>query len=194
MPKNVGKQRIYKFLTIHLDPLSYTPLPQIIIIRRIINRFRVLKASLSLSFSRLDIQGLNNRIDWVVVRLSDPLTQFTQESLHTENVASSITSTSIDIEESSLAAESMSAMTDSEDLMSAKELQRLVEKQTKEKRTKLVKKFVDALTLHGYAQFHEASGVRKVLWAIILSAMILFIVRLTYLSYRWLFYSFCRFN
>ena len=68
--------------------------------------------------------------------------------------------------------------------MSAKELQNLIEKRTHEKRTELVEKFVSALTLHGYAQFYEATGFRKVLWGLILAAMAVFIVRLTYLSYR----------
>ena len=60
----------------------------------------------------------------------------------------------------------------------------MIEKTTKEKRKELVKKFISALTLHGYAQFYEASGVRKVLWALIMGSMVVFIVRLTYLSYR----------
>ena len=68
--------------------------------------------------------------------------------------------------------------------MSAKQLQSLVTKRTNEKRAELANKFVSALTLHGFAQFHEAAGLRKLLWAVILAAMAVFIVRLTYLSYR----------
>ena len=67
--------------------------------------------------------------------------------------------------------------------ITAKQLQNLIETRTKEKRRKLVDNFIGAITLHGYAQFHEATGVRKVLWAITLAAMAFFIVRLTYLSY-----------
>ena len=73
---------------------------------------------------------------------------------------------------------------DTEEAMSTKELLSLIENRTTEKQEKLVKKFLSALTLHGYAQFHEATGMRKVLWAIILASMLVFIVRFTYLSYR----------
>lgn len=65
-----------------------------------------------------------------------------------------------------------------------KELLRLMENRKTEKRDELVKKFISALTMHGYAQFHEASGIRKIVWGVILAAMAVFIVRLTYLSYR----------
>ena len=74
--------------------------------------------------------------------------------------------------------------TGTEHAISAKQLSSLIEKRTKEKRRNIVEKFISALTLHGYAEFHEASGIRKILWALILTAMTLFIVRLTYLSYR----------
>ena len=68
--------------------------------------------------------------------------------------------------------------------MSGKQLLSLVEKRINEKRKRVVQKFISALTLHGYVHFHNASGVRKILWALILITMLVFIVRLTYLSYR----------
>ena len=54
------------------------------------------------------------------------------------------------------------AYRDDDTKVSTNDLFNLIENRTDEKRKKLVDKFISALTLHGYAQFHEATGIRKV--------------------------------
>ena len=69
------------------------------------------------------------------------------------------------------------------DHLSDIEKKALISKHIKEQRKGLVSKFVGELTLHGYAQFHDASGWRKATWGIILAVTLAIIVRMVYLSY-----------
>ena len=47
-----------------------------------------------------------------------------------------------------------------------------VKTRIKQHRAKLIDNYVSNITLHGYVRFHEASGIRKAMWGIILILMI----------------------
>jgi len=66
---------------------------------------------------------------------------------------------------------------------SEEELQTLVETHTTKRKGEVVDSFIGMLTLHGYPQFHESTGIRKLLWAVVLIIMTGLIIRLTVLSY-----------
>ena len=51
-----------------------------------------------------------------------------------------------------------------------------LKEQIQKKRREYWNKFISNLTLHGYIQFHQATGIRKILWGIILCVMSCFII------------------
>lgn len=64
-----------------------------------------------------------------------------------------------------------------------KELQKLVDNRAAEKKAAVIDDFIGKLTLHGYPQFHDSTGIRKVLWAIVLLTMTGLIIHLGAMSY-----------
>ena len=66
---------------------------------------------------------------------------------------------------------------------SEEELQNLVSSHTAQRKADVVDSFIGMLTLHGYPQFHTSTGIRKLLWAIVLLIMAGSVLYLAVLSY-----------